>query len=57
MHAKLNRECVPVGVEAMVKKVVDQMPVLAGEGASEAVSGRGPRGWTVREVYTCALER
>ena len=50
-------ECVPFGVEAMGKKVVDQMTASAGEGASEAVSGRGPRGWTVREVYTCAPER
>ena len=49
-------ECVPFGVEAMGKKVVDQMTASAGEGASEAVSGRGPRGWTVRGVCTCALE-
>ena len=34
--------CVPIGAEAMSKKVFDQMPASAGEGASEGVSGRCP---------------
>ena len=52
-YARLEREgvegiharqagCVPIGVEALVKKVFDQMPASAGEGASEGVSGRCP---------------
>ena len=66
-HARVEREgvqglrahqagSVPNGVEAMVKKYFDQMPASAGEGASEGVSGRCPRGWWVRGVCSCALE-
>ena len=47
---------VPIGEEAMVKKFSDQMPASAGEGASEGVSGRCPRGCWVRGVCSCALE-
>ena len=46
----------PIGEEAMLKKFFDEMPASAGEGASEGVSGRCPRGCWVREVCSCAPE-
>ena len=46
----------PIGEEAMLKKFFDEMPASAGEGASEGVSGRCPRGCWVRGVCSCALE-
>ena len=42
--------------EALSESLVDQIPVSAGEGASEGVSGRCPMGCRVRAVCCCALE-
>ena len=48
---------VPIGAEAMIKEVVDQMPASAGESAREGVSGRCPGGCWVQGVSSFALEQ